>query len=62
MCASRIVRIVALVYVGCVTPAVAFAQVPTADDFLPVVQGGPSDVKCLRKNNLNKFYFRGESV
>jgi hypothetical protein len=25
--------------------AVAFAQVPTADDFLPVVQGGPSDVK-----------------
>jgi hypothetical protein len=28
-----------------VTPAVAFAQVPTADDFLPVVQGGPSDVK-----------------
>lgn len=23
----------------------AFAQVPTADDFLPVVQGGPSDVK-----------------
>jgi hypothetical protein len=26
-------------------PAVALAQVPTADDFLPVVQGGPSDVK-----------------
>ena len=46
MCVSRIVRIVALVCVGCVTPAVAFAQVPpTADDFLPVVQGGPSDVK-----------------
>ena len=45
MCVSRIVRIVALVCVGCMTPAVAFAQVPTADDFLPVVQGGPSDVK-----------------
>jgi len=27
------------------TPAMASAQVPTADDFLPVVQGGPSDVK-----------------
>ena len=27
------------------TPAAAFAQAPTADDFLPVVQGGPSDVK-----------------
>jgi hypothetical protein len=46
MCVSRIVRIVALVWAGCVTPAVAFAQVPpTADDFLPIVQGGPSDVK-----------------
>ena len=27
------------------SPACAFAQIPTADDFLPVVQGGPSDVK-----------------
>ena len=26
-------------------PSAPFAQVPTADDFLPVVQGGPSDVK-----------------
>ncbi|MGO8748772.1 MAG: hypothetical protein ACLQNE_22615 [Thermoguttaceae bacterium] len=42
---SRLVRLAALVCVGCMTPAVAFAQVPTADDFLPVVQGGPSDVK-----------------
>jgi len=45
MCAPRIIRIVALVCVGCATPAIAFSQVPTADDFLPVVQGGPSDVK-----------------
>ena len=45
MCISRIVRIVAIACVGCLTPALAFAQVPNADDFLPVVQGGPSDVK-----------------
>ena len=45
MSVSRIVRIATLVCVGCMTPAVAFAQVPTADSFLPVVQGGPSDVK-----------------
>ena len=44
MCVSRIVRLVALVCVGCATPAVALAQVPTGADFLPVVQGGPRDV------------------
>ena len=44
MSVSRIVSIVALACVG-IMPPVALAQVPTADDFLPVVQGGPSDVK-----------------
>ena len=45
MCISRIVSLVLLVCAGCVMPVAASAQVPTADDFLPVVQGGPSDVK-----------------
>lgn len=45
MCSSRIVRVVAFVCAVCMSPACAFAQIPTADDFLPVVQGGPSDVK-----------------
>ena len=40
-------RLVSHVALLCMATAatVAFAQVPTADDFLPVVQGGPSDVK-----------------
>jgi len=29
----------------CLTPVAASAQVPTADDFLPPVSGGPTDVK-----------------
>ena len=41
---SRTVVFVALACVGMMSVP-AFAQVPTADDFLPVVQGGPSDVK-----------------
>lgn len=44
MSSSRIARIVGIVCVV-IMPAIASAQVPTADDFLPVVQGGPRDVK-----------------
>ncbi len=42
---SKLWIVACLLLAGCLTPAVAFTQVPTADDFLPVVQGGPSDVK-----------------
>ena len=52
MSVSRIVSIVALVCVG-IMPLVALAQVPTADDFLPVVQGGPSDVKQPQQVAVN---------
>ena len=45
MCCSQIVRVVALACMVCVIPVVVAAQVPTGDDFLPVVQGGPTDVK-----------------
>ena len=42
---SRLVKFIAIVCAGFLMPAVATAQAPTADSFLPVVQGGPSDVK-----------------
>lgn len=44
MCKVRTLTIVALVVAVCLIPAAGFAQV-TADDFLPPVQGGPSDIK-----------------
>ncbi len=41
---SKLWIVVGLLVAGCSTPTCVLAQV-TADDFLPVVQGGPSDVK-----------------
>lgn len=41
---SRTIIKLGLVFAGWLTPALALAQV-TADDFLPPVMGGPSDVK-----------------
>lgn len=45
MYVSKIVRIAAIVSVMSMMHVCGPAQVPTADDFMPVVQGGPSDIK-----------------
>ena len=53
MRSSRLWIMVALLVASCLTPAVVLAQV-TADDFLPVVQGGPSEVKEPAKIEVKK--------
>jgi hypothetical protein len=45
MNASRLVTLAFAVLACCLLPAILFGQVPTADDFLPPVSGGPTDVK-----------------
>jgi hypothetical protein len=45
MNASRLVTLALASLACCLVPAIVFGQVPTADDFLPPVSGGPTDVK-----------------
>ena len=53
MCSSRLWIVVGLLLAVCLTPALVLAQV-TADDFLPVVQGGPREVKEPAKVEVKK--------
>lgn len=45
MNASRLVTLALASLACCMMPAIVLGQVPTADDFLPPVSGGPTDVK-----------------
>ena len=45
MNALRLVALASITLACCSLPVAASAQVPTADDFLPPVSGGPTDVK-----------------
>jgi hypothetical protein len=53
MRSSRLWLVIGLLVAGCLTPALVLAQV-TADDFLPVVQGGPSEIKEPAKVEVKK--------
>lgn len=45
MNASRLFPLTLAAFVSCLAPAIAWSQVPSADDFLPPVSGGTTDVK-----------------
>ena len=45
MNASKLFPLILAAVACCLAPAAARGQVPSADDFLPPVSGGPTDVK-----------------